>query len=377
VATGEQLHRLMGYWDVAIAFSPDGKQLASAGRGGAILWNVATGEQLHRLIGYGDVATAIAFSPDGKQLALAERDGAILWDMATGEQLYRFMGYGDVAIAFSPDGKQLASAGRGGAILWDVATGEQLHRLRSYRDVAIAFSPNGKQLASAGRGGAILWDTATGEQLHRLTGYGDVAIAFSPNGKQLASAGEDGAILWDTATGKRLHRLRSYGDVATAVVFPSDGKQLPLISTNLATSSTATASTLAKMTPSGTNKMPYHLDDTKDIGKIDFSHDAGKPIAQVRNALSYVGGGQHTVNIYVDWQLPEFVRDGLDKTQDLATVLTITGEPDEAYVCSCEDYVKLAWRNNTCIAEFFRAFAASELISAKARKYHLSKFNRH
>jgi len=288
------------------------------------------------------------------------------------------MSYGATAIAFSPDGKQLASAGEDGAILWDAAIGERLYRLMSYEDVAVAFSPNGKQLASAGRGGAILWDAATGKRLHRLMSYWTTAVAFSSDGKQLASVGRDGAILWDAATGEQLHRLRSYGDVATAVVFPSDGKQLPSISTNLVTSSTAATSTLAKMTPSGTNKMPYHLDDTKDIGKIDFSHDAGKPMAQVRNALSYVGGGQHTVNIYVDWQLPEFVRDGLDKTQDLATVLTITGEPDEAYVCSCEDYVKLAWRNNTCIAEFFRAFAASELISsAKARKYHLSKFNRH
>ena len=208
--------------------------------------------------------------------------------------------------------------------------------------------------------------------------FGDVvAVVFSPDGKQLASTAKYEVTLWDAATGERLHRLRSYGD-AVAIVFPSGGKQLSSILTNLATSSTATASTLAKITPPGTNKLPYHLDDTKDIGKINFLHDARKPIAQVQNALSYVGGSQHTVNIYVYWQLPEFVRDGLDKTQDLATVLTITGEPDEAYVCSYEDYVKLAWRKNTCIAEIFRAFAASELISsAKARKYHLSKFNRH
>ena len=87
--------------------------------------------------------------------------------------------------------------------------------------------------------------------------------------------------------------------------------------------------------------MPYDLDNAKDIGKIDFLHNPGKPMTQVWNALSYIEGGPHTVNIDVKWQLPEFVRDSLDKTQDLATVLTITGEPDKAYVCSCEDYVKL------------------------------------
>lgn len=109
-----------------------------------------------------------------------------------------------------------------------------------------------------------------------------------------------------------------------------------------------------------------------------YRHDAEMPMAQVRKALSYVGGGQHTVNIHINWQLPEFVRDGLDKAQNLVTMLTITGEPDEAYACFCEDYVKLVWRENTYINKFFQAFAASELISsAKVRKYHFFKFNRY
>lgn len=96
-------------------------------------------------------------------------------------------------------------------------------------------------------------------------------------------------------------------------------------------------------------------------------------MAQVQDALSYIGGGQHTVEVDVNWQLREYVRGGLDETQDLATVLTITGEQDKAYACSCENYVKFAWGKNISIPEFFRALIASEFISsAKARKYHLS-----
>jgi len=214
---------------------------------------------------------------------------------------------------------------------------KRLHRLRSYGDtVAVGFSPNGKQLALAAEHVVTLWDIATGERLHRLGSYGDtIAVGFSPNGKQLVLAAEHDVTLWDAATGERLHRLGSYRD-AVAVAFPSDGKQPSSILTNLATSLTA-----AKSTRTRTTRLPYDLDNAKDIRKIDFLHDARQPMTQVWNALLYVGGGPHKVNIDIEWQLPEFVRDGLDKTQDLATVLIIIGEPDKAYVCSYEDYMKL------------------------------------
>ncbi|KAK5042866.1 hypothetical protein LTR84_012431 [Exophiala bonariae] len=108
----------------------------------------------------------------------------------------------------------------------------------------------------------------------------------------------------------------------------------------------------------------------------DVLHEGGMPMTQVRNALSYLEDGQHTVKINVDWQLQEFVRYGLDNPRDLETVLTITGEPEEAYACSCEDYVKFAWGKNTSIPEFFRAFVASEYISsAKEFSFRSSQFN--
>ena len=130
-----------------------------------------------------------------------------------------------------------------------------------------------------------MWAQRARQGLHRLGSYGhNVAVVFSHDGKQLASAAEDRVTLWDAATGEQLHRLRNYGD-NVAVVFSPDGKQLSSISTNRATSSTAAASTRARMTLSETNKLPYNLDDTKDIGKIDFLHDPGMPMAQVRNAL--------------------------------------------------------------------------------------------
>jgi WD40 repeat protein len=285
-----------------------------------------------------EMALSIAFSPDGKLLALAAEHNVTLWDPTTGKLLHRLRNYTYIAaVAFSPNGKQLVLAADHDITLWDTATGKPLHGLRVYWEtVAVAFSPDGKQLVLATNYHVTLWDTATGKQLHRLRGYREtVAVAFLPDGKQLVLLTERDVTLWDTATGKQLHRFESYGDTI-AVTFSPDGKQLSSISTNLATSSTAAESTRTR-----TIRLPYDFDNAKDIGKIDFLHDAGKPMTQVRNALSYVGGGSHTVNIDIESQLPEFVRDSLDKRQDLATVLTITGKLDKAYVCSYEDYVKL------------------------------------
>ena len=136
------------------------KTLAAVGGndGKVHLRDVATNAQTGAPFG-SDVDT-VAFSPDGKTLATAGNDlTARLWDLATHAQIGAPFGSGVGTVAFSPDGKTLATAGTDGtAQLWDLATHAQIGPPLGNEVSALAFNPNGKTLATAGPGGTQLWD---------------------------------------------------------------------------------------------------------------------------------------------------------------------------------------------------------------------------
>jgi WD40 repeat protein len=244
---------------VSVAFSPDGKTLATATFDHTVqLWDVATGRQIGEPITSNNGNTgSMTFSRDGKTLATgSDADGTVrLWDVATGHRIGHTLpgraGPGP-SLAFSLNGKTLASGSSDGTVLWDVATGHQIGSLLPSHSgfvVSVAFSPDGKTLATAlnppeqpiqegktpatgSENGAIrLWDVATGGQIGGpLTGHtGSVSsVAFSPASKILASGYGDGAIrLWDVATGRQIGGpLTGHTGSVSSVAFSPDGKTL-------------------------------------------------------------------------------------------------------------------------------------------------------
>ncbi len=170
-----------------------------------LIWDAQTGSQPQALEGYTSIADTVAFSPDGKTLASIQR-----WHFAAMGCSKRNTptvtgGHGAIySVAFTPDGKTLASdhSEDGTVSLWDVQNGSLLRVLEGYTGAiySVAFSPGGKMLASGNFDGTVLiWDAQTGSQLQVLEGHTSVVntVDFSSDGKTLASGGADGTVrLW-------------------------------------------------------------------------------------------------------------------------------------------------------------------------------------
>ncbi len=233
--------RLIRGWDggvgtvAALAFSPDGRVLASAHlvtRDNVHLWDVATGRRLATLPGHTDSVRTVAFSPDGRTLASASRDRTVrLWDIADGSCIHRIDGHtGTVRrVAFSPGGRTLASASLDQTVrLWDVATGTMLRSQRgATKLVAVTFSPGGAILATADDAGIVTIRNASSLAVSRtIRGESDelLDLAFAPDGRSLATSGISGTIrLWDSLTGQELLRLQGHKTQVNGIAFAPDG----------------------------------------------------------------------------------------------------------------------------------------------------------
>jgi WD40 repeat protein len=270
------------------AFSKDGRTIALANADNTIrLHDAATGKELHKMKAHANGTSALAFSSDGKMLASrGSADNTIrLYDVAEGRELRQiamrsarepaqgtvliFGGGGGAqangpGLAFSPDGKLLAAPGPDGRnsvktlVLIDVAAGKELRKIELPQPItSLAFSPDGRTLATENPNRTItLWEVASGKKRGQLGqspaeqprpnngtmdvvidldgmggGFtdpaGPIGLAFSPDGRALAARGGDLSVrIWDVTAGKEIGQLKGHGGRVDTVAFAADGKTL-------------------------------------------------------------------------------------------------------------------------------------------------------
>jgi WD40 repeat protein len=242
------------------AFSPDSRVLATGG-GGVTLWNVADPARLTQIAflpapGGMTQVNAVAFSPDGRTLASGLSDGTVvLWDVADPARATRIATLtgqtGNLtALAFSPDGQLLASASPNGTVfLWNIADPGASTRIATLARQkggvsAVSFSPDGRLLASGSDGGTVILRniadpaapviTAT---LHftiappRFPGIAtgpDIALAFSASGRTLTTIADNTTVtLWNVTNPSEVSRIRTitgYRIGAGEVAFSAGGR---------------------------------------------------------------------------------------------------------------------------------------------------------
>jgi WD40 repeat protein len=227
---------------MSLAWSPDGRTLASGGLEGEVqLTEAATGRTTRVLAGTSDFVMALAWSPDGRSIAGGSRGGQVrLWDAASGEltRLWQYPGEA-YSLAFSPDGTRLAVAGNLPiTLVWDTASREARLRI-SASGFSVAWSPDGELLATGSQEEqdrpVRIWEARTGALVRALAGeiQWPMSLAWGGDGRRIycADSMERRVLCWDAAEGRPVWSAEGLAplSVSGARVAVSGGNSISLL----------------------------------------------------------------------------------------------------------------------------------------------------
>jgi WD40 repeat protein len=237
----EPVATLRGHEDMimGLAFSPDGKLLASGSHDGTVrIWDVAKRSERNVLRGHADghFVLSVAFSRDGKLVASSSSNKTVkLWEVANGKEQATLQGHSDgvETVAFSPTVDILASGAAAEVFIWNVPTRKRIANFQtsSTQGTKVAFSPDGKTVATGGFSKPIeLWDMSTSSKRAVLEGQDafKLALVYSPDGTTIVSSGTQATlVVWDVLAGKiRTHIKSAIRENSLSLAFLPDSRTI-------------------------------------------------------------------------------------------------------------------------------------------------------
>ncbi|MDJ0737617.1 MAG: caspase family protein [Nostocaceae cyanobacterium] len=195
-----EVNRLQGHSQQvnAIAFSPDGKMIASASDDNTVkVWGV-DGKLVNTFKGHKDRVTSIAFSGNGKFIASGSADKTVKIYNFDGKLIKTFSGHGDIvkSISFSPNSQVIASTSSDKTIkIWDINQGlVQSWNADNRWANSVSFSPDGQLIVSGGEDNLVkIWNVKNGELIQSIAGHKEriTSVKFSPDGHLIAAGSGD------------------------------------------------------------------------------------------------------------------------------------------------------------------------------------------
>ena len=258
----------------AVAWSSDGKRIATGADDGVRVWDAVTGESLFSLE-YSRLVRSVAWSPDGSRIATASDDGVRVLDAVTGVELLSLKRSCLVwSVAWSPDGSRIATGSFGDVRVWDAVTGKELLSLGYGHLVeSVAWSPDSRRIAAGyGVGDVRVLDAVTGVELLSLKcRYGSWSVAWSPDGRRIAAASDGRARVWDAVTGKELLTLEC-DYMVKSVAWSPDGRRI-------ASASDGGVRVWDAVTREGL----FSLECGRGVGSVAWSPDGRRILVKYRN----------------------------------------------------------------------------------------------